>query len=66
VKQNPIKDQSRKPPGILGKMPVKKVIKTSLSRDHKYIDERENSSDSSLDNGFKKMAKNAVKTTVFI
>lgn len=65
MKLNPLKDQARKPPGILGRMPVKKVIRTSLSKDREYIDERENSSDSSLDDGFKKMAKNAVKPTVF-
>ena len=30
VKANPIKDQARKPPGILGRMSTKKVIKASF------------------------------------
>jgi hypothetical protein len=61
VKPNPIKDQKRKPPGILGKMPVKKVIKTSLSRDHKYINESPKSSESSLKDSSEKVTENAVK-----
>ena len=61
VKPNPIKDQKRKPPGILGKMPVKKVIKTSLSRDHKYINESPQSSESSFKDSSEKVTENAVK-----